>query len=140
MIYSGGVDVALESRPKRISIPTFQLTNTIQVKVIRKIGEWVKGRWVTTDIPHEFLIKVNLQPLKYQEIIQMPEADRTKEWIKVFTTDLLVTAEESDTTGNEADIIEWEGNHYKVMSQKHWVMGVLNHKCAYAAKVPRSAL
>lgn len=130
----------ITARQPRGSIPTFQLTRKRPVKVIRYIGEWVKGRYVVQDIPQDITIQANVQPLRFQEILQLPESDRTKEWLKIYTADTLITAEESDIDGHEADRIEWEGNIYKVMSQRHFRMGVLDHDHALAVRIPRSAL
>lgn len=134
-----GVDMTLEDRPRRGSIPTFQLTHKVKIKVKRYIGEWNKGRYVIKDIPEDFIIEGNVQPFRFQEILQLPESDRTKEWIKIFTTDHLITAEESSENGNEADRVIWEGNEYKVMKQRHYRMGVLDHNHAIAVRVVRSA-
>ena len=123
----------------RRSKPTFQLTHVIDIDVIRKQGQWVKGKWKEEE-SGRFTIEGNLQPVKFSEILQMPEADRTKEWIKIYTTYHLVTAEESDVTGNLADVVLWEGHQYKVMKEKHYVMGVLDHRMVYCAKEPVSAL
>lgn len=123
----------------RRSKPTFQLTNVIDIKVIRKVGEWIMGKWVETVIPVEIIIEGNAQPLKFQEILQLPESDRTKEWIKIYTTDHLITAEESAETGNTADVVLFEGNTYKVMKQRHYRMGILDHSHALAAREPLSA-
>lgn len=128
-----------ENTQVRRSRPTFQLTNTMNIPLLRSQGEWVKGRWKETK-NQELTIKGNLQPVKFSEILQMPEADRTMEWIKIYTTDHLVTAEESDLTGNPADRVVWEGNTYKVMKEKHYVMGILDHRFVYCAKEPISGL
>lgn len=122
------------------SRPTFQLTNCMDVKLYRKVGEWIKGRWVEAEIPKEIVIEANVQPLRFHEIMQLPESDRTKEWIKLYTTDHVVTAEESAEEGNLADEVEWQGHRYKVMQQKKYVMGVLDHYHVLAAREPVSAM
>ena len=123
----------------RRSRPTFMLTNVIDIKVIRKIGQWVKGRWVESEIPEDITIEGNVQPVKFHEIMQMHESDRTKEWIKIYTTDHLVSAEESAETGNTADVVIYNNLKYKVMKIRSYGMGVLDHTEAYAAREPLSA-
>lgn len=120
--------------------PLFQLTNVMDVTIRRRVGAWLKGRWVENDVPEDITIEANVQPLKFTEIFQMPESERTKKWIKLFTTYHVVTAEESAETGNPADAILWEGHWYRAMQEKHYRMGVLDHRCVYAAREPISAL
>jgi len=122
----------------KTSIPTFLLTHKIEIPVVRKIGEWVKGRWVESEIPEEFSIEGNVQPVKMNEILQMPEADRTREWIKVYTAESVVTAEEG-TDPNLADVLIYHDKRYKAMKQKQYDMGVLDHFCVYCAKEPVTA-
>lgn len=123
----------------RRSRPTFQLTNVVDIVVKRYITTMVKGRPQETEILPNPTIEGNVQPVKFQELMQMAEADRTREWIKIYTTDHLVTAEESQQTGNAADKVVWEGHLYKVMKEKHYGMGVLDHRMVYCAREPLSA-
>ena len=124
----------------RKTLPTFMYTNVIDIPLVRSSGRWEKGRWKEDTLPVEISIEGNVQPVKFQEIMQMKESDRSREWIKVYTKAHIVTAEESDITGHPADVIIYEGHSYKVMREKHYSMGVLDHKCVYAAKEPESAL
>lgn len=130
--------MALEQRPKRRTSPTFALTNKLPVTVIRQFGSWVKGRWVDGD-GVEVEIGANVQPLRFHEILQMPESDRTKEWIKLYTTDQVYTAEESSEAGRSADIVIWNGKRFKAMRARRYQMGVLDHVHVLCAREPLSA-
>lgn len=123
----------------RKSRPTFQLTNCVDITLRRFVMAMVKGRPMVEEILPRPVIEGNVQPVKWQEIMQMPEADRTSEWIKIYTNDHVVTAEESLETGNPADVVEWEGHTYKVMKEKHYKMGILDHRVVYCAREPLSA-
>ena len=135
-----GVDVALEQRTRRSSIPTFQLTNKVPITITRMTQwAWVGGRWVEGE-GVEVEIEANVQPLKFHEIMQLPESDRTKEWIKVYSAEQMYSEEEPAEDGYSADIIHWEGKAFKVMKARHYSMGVLDHWHIQAARIPLSAL
>lgn len=132
--------MALEQRPPRKSIPTFQLTNKVPVKATRvSAGAWVGGRWVEGE-GKEIIINGNVQPLRFHEILQLPESDRTKEWIKIYSAEEMYTEQESAEDGRSADIIHWQGKDFKVMQCRHYSMGILDHYAALAARIPVSAL
>lgn len=130
--------VALEPRTKRTSIPTFSLTGKVTITVIRQTGSWVRGRWVEDD-GVDVEIEGNIQPLKFHEIQQLPESDRTKEWIKLYTTDQIYTAEESSEAGRSADVLIWNGKRFKAMKARRYQMGVLDHVHVLCAREPISA-
>ena len=131
--------MALEQREKRTSIPNFQLTKTVEVKVIRRFGDYVKGRWVEGD-GEPITVKANVQPLKFHEILQLPESERTREWIKLYTTYDIISEEEGSETGKSPDIVVWNGFRYRVMRIRSYKMGVLNHNHVLCAREPISAL
>lgn len=123
----------------RGSVPTFQLTNTVNIPLILKVGQWVKGKWIEDTEGDPVIFEGNVQPLRYHEILQMPEADRTREWIKIYTTAHVRTSQEPDEDGYVADRIEWDGKTFKVMNTQRYVMGILNHTKILAAREPVSA-
>lgn len=121
------------------SYPTFQLTNSTEVGIRRKgKGEWVDGEWVeSADVV--ITVEANVQPMQFREIMMMPESERTKEWIKIYSVAELRTSVEGPG-GYEADFVDWDGFSYRVMKSKKYAMGVLDHYCTYAAREPRSAI
>lgn len=124
----------------RGSKPNFLLTRKVEITVIRP-GAFtiVNGRKVVGE-PSTHFVEGNIQPLKYSELMLMPESDRTKEWYKIFLQldqDIRGAREGSD--GWEADFIEWEGDTYKVMRHKLYKMGVLDHQECHVARTPISA-
>lgn len=118
--------------------PPFMLTQSTMVKITRRdLGYFNMGRWVE-GTPYEIEVDANVQPMQYKDLMQLDESDRTKEWIKLFSREEVRTAREGDC-GWEADVIEWEGDKYKVMKSRHFVMGVLDHYAVMAARIPISA-
>src|ERR1051326_4032117 len=99
-----------------MSIPGFTLTKTIPVQVFRE-GKpiVVKGRPVPGP-EVEFTIQANVQPFGFKDKMELPEADRTKEWIKLYmaTPDLIRTAREG-ADSHQADEVVYAGERYKVM-------------------------
>lgn len=119
--------------------PQFQLTHSTEVTIKRfPPGEMVKGKWVKGE-PININVEANVQPFQYKDLMMLPESDRTREWIKLYSKDEIRTAKEG-ADGWDADIILWEGYEYKVMKSHKYVMGVLDHTKAVAARIPISAL
>lgn len=115
--------------------PKFLLTHSVPVKVIRQLpGELVRGRWV--DSSEEIEIDANVQPMKGFELMSLPEADRTKESIKVYSVERLRTVEEVDQT--HADIIVWEGKRYRAIRTMTYSMSVLDHTKTICYRLPET--
>mgnify|MGYP007090577654 FL=1 len=114
--------------------PQFLLTKKIPLTIYRKeAGSYVRGVWV--DGPEiEVVVEVNIQPVKPSEVQMMPESDRTREWYKVYSADLLRTKQEGDN-GWAADQFEWQGHRYEVMKVQNYAMGTLDHWKAWAARI-----
>lgn len=114
--------------------PRFLLTKTVSIGIIRKTqgsyvdGDWVEGTSVT--VPTE----VNIQPLREDEILLLPEAERTKEWYKLYSADELRTAKEG-VSGYGADEFEWNGELYRIMKVRCYQMQTLDHFKAMAARI-----
>lgn len=116
--------------------PQFLLTHKIPLTIFRKSeGSYVNGRWVegTTS---EIVLQVNIQPLKPYEIYMLPEADRTRAWVKFYSADYARTLKEG-TSGWSADEFIWKGDRYKIMKVDDWTngMGILEHVRVQAARI-----
>jgi hypothetical protein len=110
------------------------LTGKVTVDVKRSEGgSRVKGVWVN-NAPTTISIEANIQPvLKGTDTLLVPEGDRSKEIIKIYTTTLLKSRVEG-TTSNQGDVVEWDGKHFEVMKVIEYQMGVLNHVKAIAVR------
>ena len=118
----------------QLSQPAFLLTKKVPIKVERfASGEWAGGRWVE-GTKTDYLIDANVQPLRGSELLALPESDRTKESIKVYSTEVLNTVDE---VGQEsADIITWNAKRYKAIKTQTYQMGVLDHTKTICYRLP----
>lgn len=114
--------------------PTFLLTKTVPLTVYRTSqGAYVDGDWVDgTTVEIERL--VNIQPVKDEELMILPETDRSREWYKLYCAEDIL-ADKQGTSGQQADEFIWQGDRYKVMKVRNYAMGILNHYRAWAARL-----
>lgn len=83
--------------------------------------------------PTTLTIQAHIQPLTPNQIIQMPEGDRTQSWCKGYTDTLLRTAKEG-TPKYSADTFVWNGATYEVRKVDVWDTGVMDHYKFYAIR------
>ena len=118
--------------------PGFLLTKKIPLDLLRKTaGSYVDGEWVEgteTNIP----IEVNIQPLKEAELLLLPEADRGRQWWKMYSASE-IRMDKQGASGWAADEFVYQGDRYKVMKVENTMMGILNHFKALAARMELSA-
>lgn len=118
--------------------PQFLLTKKIPITILRKsAGSYVEGEWVPgaeVEVPRE----VNIQPFKDQDLLLLPESERSREWYKLYCAEELLTLKQG-VGGHAADEFIWEGDRYKIMKVKYYKMGILDHWRATAARVELSA-
>lgn len=117
--------------------PKFKLTKSVKIEVLRALpGYWSDaGRWVSGDT-ETLEVEANVQPMRGHELVVLPEADRTKESIKVYSVETLQTAEE--VKAEEADIIIWEGKKYRAIKTMPYKMGVLDHTKTICTRLPET--
>lgn len=114
----------------------FDLIGNVALPVTRGTsGSWVKGKWVEGGTLPPFDIRAHVQPAKMQELLLVPEGERTRQWIRIFTTDDIRTLKEG-VGGYPADLVEWKGETYRVMKVEEHEMGVLDHIHALAVREP----
>lgn len=78
----------------------------------------------------------NVQPiLKSSDTILLPEADRSKAVLKVYTSGSELKALKEGGAGWAADRFVWQGDTYEVMKVINYQMGVLNHYKALCQRV-----
>ena len=103
------------------------LNGQVEITINRSSGgSWVKGVYrpnATTPL----VIKANIQPvLKSTETMLMPEGDRSKEMVKVYTTVPLVQRTEG-ANPTQGDTFVFDGKTWEVMKVISYKMGILNH-------------
>lgn len=123
--------------PKRQSgftKPRFELTHKLPFKVIRfAAGGYVKGKWID-GVQTEMDIEGNIQPMRGHELLALPESDRTKDVIKVYTVETLRTLNEAEKT--KADLVIWNNLVYQIIKTMTYQMGVLDHTKSIAVRLP----
>ena len=110
------------------------LTGSVKVCVRRSVaGSRVKGVYVSPP-PKRISISANIQPMiKSTDTMMLPEGDRSKEAIKIYTTTALFSVREG-TNSVVADVIEWQGSEWEIVKVVHYQMGVLDHFKALAVR------
>lgn len=118
--------------------PEFLLTKKVEATLLRQLpGSYVDGRWVDPS-PVSSTIEVNIQPLKGHELLSLPEADRSREWVKFYTVSDVRGVQEG-STATQPDMLVWDGKTYEVSKVFSYKMGILNHNKVIAARIPKSA-
>ncbi|GED71177.1 hypothetical protein BRE01_48790 [Brevibacillus reuszeri] len=77
--------------------------------VHRKGGDWVKGRWVSSDVPPIRMTGVVIVA-DAKTLEQLPEGDRVTGLMSFYSTQELFETREEGTS----DQIEWRGERYRV--------------------------
>ena len=118
------------------TIPQFFLTHKIPIQVKRfGEGEWVDGYFVN-GVETTLDIEANVQPLRGHELLTLPEADRTKESIKVYCVETLKTVDEVGQ--KKADVIIWEDKRWQATRTMTYRMGVLDHTKTICYRLPET--
>lgn len=122
-----------------MSIPLFQLTKKVPVTLNRRVqGSYVDGDWVegtTTPV----IVDANVQPLRPHELMQIPESERSKEWLKIYSASE-IRAQVEGAGGWDSDEFIWDstedGKNYtfKIMKVYRFKMGILDHWRGLAAR------
>ena len=116
--------------------PPLLATGQVTLDVTRReAATIVRGRPVPgaeTQVP----VVGNVQPiLKSSDTILLPEADRSKACLKVYTKGSEMKALREGGNGWAADRFVWEGDLYEVMKVINYRMGVLNHYKAICMRI-----
>jgi len=78
---------------------------------------YVKGRLVKA-ATEEIEIQATIQPLNSKEVLLLPEGQRTKETIKIYSATELNPG--SNKTKKNGDTIAYDGNGYEIISVADW--------------------
>lgn len=117
-----------------MTIPTFSLVNKVPIVVTRRQpSRYVNGRLVPGE-ETQITVEANVHPFSDYQVFIMPEADRTRDWLWVFSASELRTKKEgANATG--ADTFEWFGETYEIMKVQRYAMNILDSWQCKAAKV-----
>jgi hypothetical protein len=105
-------------------------------------GTYVKGVWVSGAevVPTDnegnaiaFSMVASIQRLTPNEMLALPEGQRTSEWIKIYTTTKLEkTIEENKTKG---DIVSYDGDEFEVIKIEDWTRSPIPHYKVHAVRL-----
>jgi hypothetical protein len=100
--------------------PTISRLASGTFTVTRPSGNYVQGRWVE-GAAETLEILASVQPATPKELQRLPEGDRTKAVIAIWTTTELRTA--SSPPGAQADRVTYAGSTYEVQAVEAWDLG-----------------
>jgi hypothetical protein len=84
-------------------------------------GAFVDGIWQPAAMA-DTSITASVQPASGDDLLQLPEGNRTADTLKIFTTSEL--RNENDLTKTDPDILLIDGRQYAVHNVKTWPSGV----------------
>lgn len=116
--------------------PPLLSTGRVTLDITRRAKqEIVRGRPVPGA---EEIVQVvcNVQPvLKSSDTLLLPEGDRSKACLKVYSQGGEIRQLKEGPNGWSADRFMWQGDLYEVMKVINYAMGVLNHYKAICMRV-----
>lgn len=118
-----------------MSIAEFSLVKKVPLEITRSSGggKRINGVWVES--PTETLtIQANVQPFSDYQTMLLPEGERTKNWLWVFSATNLFQRKEGSFP-KEGDKFQWNGEWYLVMKTQTYQMSVRDHVEAKAARI-----
>jgi hypothetical protein len=117
-----------------MSTAQFSLVGKVPVTVTRhSAGSFVEGDWVEgTAIT--IIVNANVQPFSDYQVMMLAESDRTKNWVLLFTSDMMRSKKEG-SSGYGADHFVWDGDTYEVMRTNKWSMRVVDHYEVRAVRI-----
>lgn len=116
--------------------PPLLSTGRVTLDITRRTSTtYVNGRPVP-GIGSLVQVVCNVQPvLKSSDTILLPESDRSKACLKVYTKGQELFELKEGPDGHAADQFYWQGDKYEVMKVINYAMGVLNHYKAICMRV-----
>lgn len=118
-----------------MTIASFSLVNKTPVTIQRHaLGSYVDGNWVE-GVEEDVVINANVHPFSDYQVMLLPEADRTKSWMWLFTSDLVRQKKEGQWG---ADRFLWQGDLYEILAVSTYSMSVRDHRECRCARVELS--
>lgn len=116
--------------------PPMLSTHFVTLEMTRRASStYVNGRPVV-GLGSLAFVACNVQPvLKASDTILLPEADRSKACLKLYSKGDEIRQLKEGPDGHAADRFYWQGDLYEVMKVINYAMGVLNHYKAICMRV-----
>lgn len=80
-------------------------------------GSYTNGVW-SDGGSSTFTAVMSIQPLKGQELLKLPEAERTMNYMKGYSSVELKTSSQNGQT--KADVVTYQGKDYEVQAVESW--------------------
>lgn len=105
-----------------------------QTIIRRGAGVYSGGQWVEGSDTN-LTIYASVQPANGEELKALPEGYRTKETLKLYSSDELIPLGDN----RRPDILLWRGAQYEISLKGPWQSGVISHFKYYASKITNDA-
>lgn len=116
--------------------PPLLLTGHTTLDIIRREAETIIRGRPSPGAESVVPVVCNVQPvLKSTDTYLLPEADRSRATLKVYTKGEPLRQRTEGVDGYAADRFYWKGQLYEVMKVIDYDMGVLNHYKALCMRV-----
>lgn len=116
--------------------PPLLLVGRTTLDVIRREAETIIRGRPSPGAERVVPVVCNVQPvLKSTDTYLLPEADRSRATLKVYTKGAELRQRKEGVDGWAADRFYWKGELYEIMKVIEYDMGVLNHYKALCSRV-----
>lgn len=121
-----------------MSVAEFSLVKKIPLVLTRTVspGRHQEGEWIPGEVA-EVTIQANVQPFSDYQVMILPESDRTKNWVWVFSASNMFQKKEG-AVAREGDKFQWNGEWYEVMKTQTFQMTVRDHTEAKCCRIELS--
>jgi hypothetical protein len=86
---------------------------------------WVKGRTSPATLQAAVSFRASIQPMNGRELLVLPEGERTREYIKLYTDTQLNMAD--PVTGAKGDLVSYKGRTWEVTQSNDWNLNDYAH-------------
>lgn len=118
-----------------MTVAQFSLVNKVPVDILRhELNTRVNGH-VVEGAQSTVTIMANVHPFSDYQVMMLPESDRTKSWMWLFTSDMVRSKREGSFG---PDRFYWDGDLYEIMATQKFSMSVSDHFEAKCARVELS--
>lgn len=103
--------------------------------IIRKqAGTYVNGVFVD-GVETQQTIMATVQPLKNEDMVELPQGRRISDIIKIYTSEVLNTTEDNGAN-KQPDKIFWKDSWFEITSTGTFQMGIIPHYRYWAIRIP----
>ena len=107
-------------------VSSFALPNSITVERIQNTSYDSDG-FPVYNAPTELQMKAVVHNATPADLQMLPEGERVKETIIIFTRTALVTADTSSK--DAADVVQYSGKRYRVLLSENWLAQSGHYRC-----------